>query len=176
MDELKQYIRKTAKDKIILGAFSAVFAIAAGALFAKHSWVLFGAMLLAAVLLFLGAVTSSATDRKFFDSIENSPQRGVILADFAVAKPCANDEIRLGERYIFTRKQTRLIAYGDIQSLRYFEHHDMDTQKVEAGIAIALASGGSRTLCSLYGEAPRMQAEDVYRSVLSKNPNVEIIR
>lgn len=175
MDELKQYIRKTAKDKIILGAFSAVFAVAACILFIRHSWVLFGVMLLGAVILFVAAVTGSAGDRKFFDSIENSPRRSVILADFAAAKPCANDEIRLGEHYIFTRKQTRLIAYEDIRRLQYFEHHDADTSRTEAGIAIALAGGGSRTLCSLYGEAPRMQAEEIYRSVLSKNPNVEII-
>ncbi len=174
MDELKKYVQKTAKDKIILGVFGAVFAAAAVILFTQHSWVLFIIMLLCAAVLFIGAFTASATDKKFFDDIQNSTRKDEILADFAAAVPYANDEIRMGEYYIFTKKLTSLINYEDIISLRYFEHHDMETHNTEAGIAVSLKKGAGRTLCNLYGDDTQMQAEKIYNAVLSRNASVEI--
>ena len=174
MEELKKYVQKTSKDKLILGLFAVVFAAAACVLLTRHNWILFIAMLLCAVALFIGAITSSADDKKFFSFIENSPERDKILADFASAKSYANDSIRLGENYIFSKKMTRLLGYESIQKLQYFEHHDLETQRTEPGIAMVLTNGKSRTLCDLSGGDPQMQAQEIFEIVLSKNPNVEI--
>lgn len=174
MDELKKYTQKTTKDKLILGLSAVVFAIAACVLFVKQSRLLSVVMLLGAAALFTGAVTAASGDRKFFERIESSPDRNAILADFAAARSFADDEIRMGEKYVFFRKLTELIGYDEISRLRYFEHHDPETQKAEPGIAMLLANGKSRTLCSLYGGDPQVQAQEIFRFVLSRNPNVEI--
>ena len=174
MDELKTYVQKTSKDKMILGVVAAVFAAAACACFVKHSWVLFIAMLLGAAALLIGAVTASSDDKKFFDYIENSPERDMILADFASAVSCADDSIRMGETYIFTKKLTRLLKYEDIRKLQYFEHRDMDTHNTECGIAMVTANGKSRTLCQLSGSDVQGQAQAIFAAVLSRNQNVEI--
>lgn len=175
MEELKSYVKKTSKDKIILGLFAAVFAVAGYVLFTEQNWIFFGAMVLGAAVLFIGVITSFANDNKFIRSVENSPERDRILADFTVARSYANDTIRMGEVYIFSKKMTRLLSYQDIRELRYFEHHDPETQSTEPGIAIALSDGKSRTLCDLYVENPQMQAQEIFALVSSKNPGVEII-
>lgn len=174
MDELEKYIRKTSKDKMIFGLFSAVFAAAACLLFAKHSWVLSGVMLLGAAALLIGEVTSSVNEKKLISRIADSPEKNIILTDFAAAESFADDHIRMGESYIFFWKMTELLRYGDIKKLQYFEHHDTDTHRTEPGIAMVLANGKKRTLCSLYCDDPRAQAQEIFRVVLDKNPDVEI--
>ena len=174
MDELKEYVQKTAKDKLALGIFGVVFAVVAVVAFIKHIWVLFAVMLLCAFALFTGALTSTSTDKKFFDSIENSPEKYAILSDFETAQSCANDNLRMGSKYIFTKKYPRLISYEDIVMLQYFEHHSTDTSRTEPGIAYTLADGKGATLCSLYGNDTDMQVQEIYNIILSRNPNVEI--
>lgn len=175
MNELKEYIQKTTTDKIILVAISAVFAIAAYVLFTKQSWILFGAMLIAAVVLLIGALTASSNDKKFFDSIEASPERDYILEDFRFAKSYSDDSIRMGEKYIFTKKYPRLISYEDITKLRYSEHLDIETQRTEPRIFATLSNGKGFTLCQLYSNNPQALAQEIFQIVISRNPDVEII-
>ena len=174
MDELKKYVQKTTKDKLILGIFAIIFAAVAVVAFTRHTWVLFAVMLLCAFALFTGALTSTSTDKKFFDSIENSPEKYAILSDFETAQSCANDNLRMGSKYIFTKKYPRLISYEDIVMLQYFEHHSTDTGRTEPAIAYTLADGKGATLCSLYGNDTDMQVQEIYDIILSRNPNVEI--
>lgn len=174
MDELKEYVQKTSKDIIILGLFSIVFAVAACVLFLKHMWVLFAIILLCAVALFVGAVTSSSVDKKFFNAIENSPEKLAIIADFETAQSYGGDGIRMGKRYIFSKKQARLISYGDIKSLQYMEFHDNETSRIEPVIKVTLTNGKCSTLCNLYDGSSQMQAQEIFEVILSKNPNVEI--
>ena len=174
MDELKEYVQKTAKDVIILGLFSIVFAAAAYVLFLKRMWVLFVIFLLGAVALLVGAVTSFSVDKKFFDAIENSPEKHAIIADFESAQSYADDGIRMGKKYIFSKKQARLITYEDIKKLQYVEFHDNETNRTEPVIKMTLANGKCSTLCSLYDGNSQMQAQEIFDVILSKKPDVEI--
>ena len=174
MDELKNYVQKTAKDKIVLGLFSIVFAVASCVFLLRHSWVLGVIMLLCAVALCVGAVTSSSVDKKFFDAIENSSEKLAIIADFETAQSYCGDGIRMGKRYIFSKKQARLITYEDIKKLQYMEFHDNETSRTEPVIKVTLTNGKCSTLCSLYDGSSQMQAQEIFEVILSKNPDVEI--
>lgn len=174
MDELKQYTKKTTKDILILGIFGVIFMIAAFAFFTKHNFILFVIMLIGSLVLFVGAFTSSSNDKKFYATIENSPNKDEILLDFKNAKAYANDDIRMGEKYIFTKKYTELICYEDIKKLQYVEHHDIETSRIEPSIFMELTNGRKRTLCSLYGNNYLLQAKEIFDVVLAKKPNVKI--
>lgn len=175
MNELKEYTKKTTKDIVIFAVFAVVFLVATIVLFNKHSFILFIVMGLCSMVLFIAALTSSSKDKKFYDEIENSKDRNEILNDFKYAKSCANDGIRMGDKYIYTKKQAYLINYKDIKKLQYFEHYDMEGANLEVGISIDLVDGTIRTLCNLYGNDYQLQKEEIYNLILSKNPNIEII-
>ena len=174
LDELKEYIQKTTKDKLLLGLSAIVFAAAAYIMFKKHMWIFFVIASLCALALFIGAVTSSSIDKKFLDTIENSPEKYVILSDFERAQSFSDDLIRMGEKYIFSQKQAKLISYEDIKKLQYVEFHDNSTGRTEPRIAVTMNNGSHSTLCDLYDNDPLALAQKICEIVLSKNPNVEI--
>ena len=174
MEELKKYTQKTKKDLLILGIFGVVFGIAAIVFFTKHSWILFIAMLLGSIALFVGAFSSTSIENKYFKAIENSSNKDTIISDFEKAVSYADDNIRMGEYYIFKKKYPEFYPYKNITELHYFEHHDIETARIEPGIAIVMTSGKSLTLCDLYCDNPQMQAQEIFEKVLSINPDVLI--
>ena len=121
-----------------------------------------------------GATNNASMEKKFFDSIKNSDEKDAILSDFATAKPCANDEIRMGEVYIFSKKQTRLLSYKDIVWLKYYETDDYQTNKTKPAISYLLSNGENYTLCDLYGVGAKMQAQEIFEIAVSRNPSIEI--
>ena len=80
----------------------------------------------------------------------------------------------MGEEYIFSKKQTRLLAYKDIVCLEYYETDDYQTNKTRPAIAYSLSNGDKYTLCDLYGAGAKTQAQEIFEIALSVNPKITI--
>ena len=176
MEELKAYICKDGKDRVIL--LVGGLCMAGGsclALFHSHKTFIGIILALAAVLLLYEAITCSARESAYIRSLEDSPEGSKILADFAGAKSFADDKLRLGKTYVFRSKYAILIKASDIKSAIFYERMDHDTHKSEYGITITMQNGKMDKLCDLYGSDPYGQAHEIFSALMERNPSIEIL-
>lgn len=132
---------------LLLAAFMSIFIIC----FIEFSAL---GIVFALVLGVVGAIlirSAALSSKKFTDYIQNaetSGEMGMILGDFSQSYSMVKDNIRIGRRYIFGKKQGRPVKYSEITKV-YQSIHKTNFVEDSRQLNAVLSDGETRTLCNL---------------------------
>lgn len=170
MEELKNYLCKNNKDRIVLAIAGAVFgALGVVVMLRKDGLmdtILSVVFLLGFAILVFEALTSASREKRKMQELEDSGVLSQAAAEFADAESFANDTLRLGRTYIFRKKYTTLLQYRVIKQVATAVRTDDDTHSTEISFYAKLSDGTEQKLCSTgdFGEAAlikeRIKAHD----------------
>lgn len=170
MEELKEYLFKNKKDRLILAAAGVVFGAIGVVLMLRK-----GGMMdtLISVVFLLGfailefeALTSASREKRKMQELEDSGVLSQAAAEFADAESFANDTLRLGRTFLFRKKYTTLLQYRVIKEVATSVRTDDDSHQPEISLFAKLTDGSEQRLCSTddYAEAvtikERIRAHD----------------
>lgn len=99
-------------------------------------------------ILIRSAVLSSKKFTDYIRNAETSGEMGIILGDFSQSYSMVKDNIRLGRRYIFGKKQGRPVKYSEITKV-YQSIHKTNFVEDSRQLNAVLSDGETRTLCNL---------------------------
>lgn len=159
MEELKSYLCKNSRDRLILAAMGAVFGIAGVVLILRReggmSIVITVAALAACAILEYEALTAASREKKILAQLEDSGVLSQAAAEFGEAESFAGDTLRLGKTFLFRKKNTMLLQYRVIREI-CTEERSQENSGTELVIFAKLSDGSTQKLCSLdsnYAEA-----------------------
>ena len=180
MDELKRYLCKSAKDRIILGVIGIILGAICAYAVINHVGlfveIIPGVMCL---ILLWAALASGRQDRAALNRLDEEGILEEAAGDFQLADRFCGGEVMLGNKYIFRHKQTELIRFSDIVSAQYVVRMGDIGNEESAGdapeekIFLRLTNGKNRELCSLYGADSLAQAQAIYAALKGRNPNIQ---
>lgn len=134
-------------------------------------------MLLFFALAIVPAYTTFSSRRKFTDYIRYAASSGelqVLLNDFTYGQSLADDNIRLGEKYIFCRKKGRPLGYNEITKV-YQAIQKTNSAENRRTLEAVLTNGKTYVLCELkkHGGSDR-DVSKILGYIQQKNPNVHL--
>ena len=182
-EELREYLRRTTGSMLkVVWPFlllSAMFSwMSIGNIFDGDlsAFTVITAIIVFPIFLLLLRVVlfSKRSYRKKMDEFESRADYGEILRDFERSKSFADDEIRLGTKYIFGSESERVITYDSIASIFQYVHSTNfveDSRELRAN----MTNGQSVTICKLplrkEGEQAFLEIALIMRCL---NPDIRI--
>ena len=165
MNDLISYISTGKKDRIITFVFGIVF-FAVGAVIKLNgsgtsSTVLMIAMLLCGLALMYFTFTSKAEQKKQIEAMKMNGLLARAAEEFPSAEVYAADTLRLGQNFIFRRKQAEILQYTDIAEVSGYDRVGMDNSGPEFSIMLKLKDGHSCPLCSVYGVGGALKVQEI---------------
>ena len=172
MNELTEYITAGKKDRIITFVFGLVF-FDFGVIIkmkspATLSTVLMVAMFICGALLLYFSFSARIRQKKIIDGMKKNGRFSKALSDFASATPYAADTLRLGEEFIYRRKQTEIISYSEIADISAYDRTNTDNSGSEYYIGAKLKNGKIVHLCSIYGSNGTSEGSKIVELIHSK--------
>ena len=128
-------------------------------------------------LFYMGGQTGRETKEylKYLKIAESTGEMQRILNDFANSQSLADDRIRLGSEYIFSRKQGRPITYAELRKVYPYVVSGTNCARYLKGVS---ASGAEYMLCDFIvrksQKDPHPDESYIYQVIVSKNPNVHL--
>ena len=100
-------------------------------------------------IAFVGAgISSSKKFQAYIQEIESSGELYLLLADFSHSYSMVDDNVRIGEKYIFGKKAGRPASYNDISKV-YQSVHKTNFVEDRRHLEAVLTNGKICTLCNL---------------------------
>lgn len=110
---------------------------------------------------------------KYLKMAESTGEMQRILNDFANAQSLADDRIRLGSEYIFSKNQGRPVTYAELRKV--YPHIVTGSGCARSLVGITV-SGQGYTLCDFIvrksQKDPHPDESYIYQVIVNKNPNV----
>ena len=172
MNEFLAYTHKNMKQNLITFAAGVLFALLGYYMLSKSGMI--GVVLLIfGVLAIVSALTQKLRERRSLEKWTASGEMDAIVIDFAGAESIADDEARLGERYVFQRCLCDPIRLTDIIGAEYGEKTGMSNGSISAGIYLRLNSGKETKLCSVYGPDQQKKGAEILSRLQERNPAIK---
>lgn len=174
MEELKQYIFKNMSDRLKIMIASLVFVlIGLYCLLTKISIIIGMVIAVLGILTFIGGLSANKTDNKEIENLKNKGILDDVCKDFALSESYLGDDIRLGESYIFRKKDSRVIAYKDIKEVEYRRSLDETSEIVRTvyGLAVTLKNNNYQSLY-VQREDHLTEANEIIKVMKLHNPDI----
>ena len=126
-------------------------------------------------LFYFGGQTGRETKAymKYLKMAESTGEMQRILNDFANAQSLADDRIRLGSEYIFSKNHGRPVTYAELRKV--YPHIVTGSGCARSLVGITV-SGQGYTLCDFIvrksQKDPHPDESYIYQVIVNKNPNV----
>jgi hypothetical protein len=130
--------------------------------------------LLLGILFASGTVWGLIKIRKQITALRQSGELEAVLDDYDKSQSYAEGNLRLGEKYVFGRRTSTLVAYDQIDRL-YQSIHKTNFAEDRRMLCARLTDGKRRNLCKL--RVRGKSDADVHMIVVAierKNPNVKL--
>lgn len=175
MDDLKKYVTKNSKDKAIIVITGVIFAILGiVSIVGKKSLVIGIAFIVLGVFAIYGGLTTKQNEEKDFNNLKAKGELEAVIEDFKVTKSFLDDDIRFGEKYIYRKKDSRILKYEEIKDVEYVGSLSTTSEATTTvyKLYVTLTSGKSEPL---YGEKGDHQEEanEMIQIILAHNPNAQ---
>lgn len=171
MNELKKYITKSLKDRIII-FISGILCGCAGilSLMQKTSWIIIIAMFLACIILLFEGTTAHIREKKLLELLAGSEDLSQAAAEFSSAKSYADGDIKLGDTMIFRKRIMSFLRYYDITMLICQESSDDHDSRLS--LYAKLKNGREELICHLHGAEKEKAAQEIADAVRSHNLSI----
>lgn len=169
LKEMKNYL-KPGIGWIIFGGLMLAFSIA-GVM--AMGWVVVIYLIGGALLLWVG-ISGRNHVEKIVKEMEATGELERVLADFTGSKSFVKDKVRLGNYYIFGKKQQNIVRYEDIRQV-YQSIHRRNGAETTRTLQYVNTKGQTQTLCNL--QLRDKSKDDVIMIMMlikTKNPNVKL--
>ena len=128
-------------------------------------------------LFYTGGQTGRETNEymKYLKIAESTGEMQRILNDFANAQSLADDRIRLGSEYIFSKQQGRPVTYAELRKVYPHIITGSGCARYLYGVTV---NGQIYTLCDFIvrnsQKDPHPDESYIYQVIVNKNPNVHL--
>lgn len=172
MEELKAYLCKNGKDRIVVAVCGLVFGgVGLYALLNNRTlgFRILGVVMLACfAILEYEALTSRRREARQMQELEDSGMLAAAAREFPNAEQFANDTLRLGQNFVFRKKYPTLLQYRVISEVSTRVRGDNGS---EVTMYVKLSDGKSHVLCSLGGDEE--QAEVITQRLMAHDAGIE---
>lgn len=179
--EYQKYTRDSGVGFLIFGSFFVLLALVIlimlliGEMDFELSLLASCAVPLAMGVIMIWVSVSSRKDyRKHLERLEQTGEIDRVLQDFATAQPLVGGAVRLGQYYIFGKRQGGAVRYEDIRQV-YQHIHKRNFVENSRSLRYVNSQGKTKDLCSLALRGKSDQ--DVMRImavIKAKNPSVHL--
>lgn len=176
MEDLKKYIFKNTKDKIIITVAGTIFCLIGIVSIVTRKSLLIGIVfVLLGALTAYGGLTSSKSDEKALETIKKEGKIDEVINDFKRAKSYLNDDVRFGEKYIFRKKDSRIVKYEDILEVEYVSTISTidEAPRTVYYLSVTLKNNKSQSLYNERGDHKEV-ADEMIDLILKYNPIVVV--
>ncbi|MBQ3146389.1 MAG: hypothetical protein IJB91_01520 [Oscillospiraceae bacterium] len=128
------------------------------------------------IIAFIASLIPWFISLRFFRNLENDIRAYQIEADFRKAIPKFNDNIRLGNQWLFISNRSKLITFSNITRI-YPYVKKSDGFVSERGLKYVDTKGHHHKLCKMGPRNdPAQEIIEIISIIQSKNPSVKIGR
>ena len=171
--EFKKYATSYGVGWITLTVLMSIMIVVFFISWAMGNDVKFGGLVVFIVLLLCSLIPLLVSSR-FFKKLETDASVEQIEADFQKAVPMRKDTIRFGEKWIYLKRKSKLLSYGDITRVYQYIHRTNGFED-ERALKYVNTAGKHRRLCKLeLRNKSEQELVQIITLILSKNPDVKV--
>lgn len=175
MDDLKEYITKKRTDKVTILLVSIVFMAVGFFMIMQRTYIVGTVLSLLGLAALYGGFTAGKTDASMLKKLQATGELDAVVGDFRKAQSFVDDKVRFGEKYIYRFKNSQLIAYNDIASVRYCDTLDESSTNNSHVYYVMVGFKGipAYPLYSVNYDHPEA-AQQMINLIKAHNPNVVV--